>query len=113
MEDEPHFEDIRNKPRADTALADSLLPDASYRPIPIAWFAGAMILQGIAVCLVYAIFSGVAGWFTVAGGLLVTAYVLSVTWQRGMAQASLGWRMATVFVLALNLVLVSLAALSR
>jgi hypothetical protein len=31
--------------RTDTALPDWYVSDAAYRPIPIAWFAGALILQ--------------------------------------------------------------------
>lgn len=113
MEDERIPFDTRNKPRADTDLPDSLMPDAIYRPIPIAWFAGAVILNALALSVVYAIFSSKAGWFTVAGGLLAAAYVLSITWKRGMAGASLGWRMATVVVLTVNWLLVSLAAMAR
>jgi len=112
-DDQPRYIDERNKPRTDTALPDSLMPDAAYRPIPIAWLAGAMILHGIAVCIVYAIFYSKDGWFTVAGGLLVTIYILSLTWKRGMSDAGIGWRVATVTLLGINLVLVSLAALAR
>ena len=31
--------------RTDTALPDWYVSDAAYRPIPIAWFAGALVLQ--------------------------------------------------------------------
>ena len=99
--------------RADTALPDWYVSDAAYRPIPIAWFAGALILQVIAQPLVFALFHSFSGWVVMAAGVVVTGLIARVTWRRGMADAGMGWKIATVAMLLFFLSLTILTGLTR
>ena len=52
----PREEDIyagdRRVSRPDSALPDWHIPDAKYRPIPIAWFAAAFLIQMVVLAIV-------------------------------------------------------------
>jgi len=88
--------------RTDTALPDWYVSDAAYRPIPIAWFAGALILQVILqpVLAIGATGIGFSRWFAVGLCLLASGFIWHVTMERGMSGASFGWRIATALMLA-------------
>lgn len=87
--------------RGDTALPDWYASDAAYRPIPIAWFAGALIMQVILqpVLAIGALQLGFSRWFAVGLCLLASGFIWHWTWERGMAGASLVWRIATALML--------------
>ena len=87
---DPKEEDIvyddRRISRPDSSLPDWYASDAAYRPIPIVWFAGALILQIIAmpaVFLISAVALGLSPLVTV--GLACWSVVLSGTsrWSVG------------------------------
>ena len=89
--------------RTDTALPDWYASDAAYRPIPIAWFAGALVLQ---VVIQPAIVMLLWGWIglprlvVVAGALLASGMIWQFTWNRGMHGAARPWQWATGVMLA-------------
>ena len=117
----PRDEDVmagdRRISRPDTLLPDWEIPDAAYRPIPIVWFTGALLLQmfglaALAAVLVEtleAIPSGQSGWVLLA---MTAAFSLAVgmwTWDRGMRSASRGWRIATALMMIAQWSVVALA----
>ena len=99
--------------RADTALPDWYASDAAYRPIPIAWFAGALVLQcllqpGLAIG---ALSLGFSRWFAIGLCFLATVSIAQLTWVRGMANAPLGWRVATAMMLTFFFAIATLGLL--
>ncbi len=101
--------------RTDTALPDWYVSDAAYRPLPIVWFGGALILQVIIQPALFWFFAVTIG----APPLLITAIALSASvmiWyfamRRGMDTASLAWRAATVAMLAFFFSFTALTALA-
>lgn len=110
---DPRKEDIiagdRRLSRPDASVPDWEVPDTAYRPIPIVWFTGALITQLVLLFAVFWAFSWASGVITVSISGLVTGVIGAWTWQRGMAGASFGWRMATVIMMTSQLGLVVLA----
>ena len=116
--DDPEGEDDvmagdRRIARSDTALPDWYVSDAAYRPIPIAWFAGALIIQVILqpTLAIGATGLGFSRWFAIGLCLLASGFIWHWTWQRGMAGASLGWRSATASMLLFFLAITTLGLL--
>ena len=113
---DPAEEDIwagdRRLSRPDSSLPDWYTPDVIYRPIPIAWFAGALVLQCIAMPVVFMIMHGRGPAAIVMASALVTGAIGWITWQRGIGDAALGWRIATITMLAGFLGLNCVVALS-
>lgn len=103
----------RRVSRPDSALPDSIIPDASYRPIPIAWFAAAFLLQMIVLFALFVVLIGLSGWLTIALSAIVTGALGKWTWERGMKNAGSGWQIATAVMLAVQLAFVCLGAASR
>ena len=99
--------------RPDTALPDWHNPDASYRPIPIAWFAAAFLLQMIVLFAVFIVLVNTHGAFTIAIGALATGAIGKWTWERGMKNAPRGWKIATATVLAIQLAFIALGVSER
>ncbi|KPP86398.1 hypothetical protein SAMN04515621_0668 [Erythrobacter sp. HL-111] len=99
--------------RPDASLPDWEVPDTAYRPIPIVWFTGAMLVQLAALTLVSVALSGVSGWFTIAAGGLASGAIFRWTWERGMKRAGNGWRAATALVMLAQLGFLCLAVLPR
>ena len=98
--------------RADSALPDWHIPDGSYRPVPIVWFTGAFFLQLIiqpALALIVMRLLGLSGFINLAMAVLATGIIGYSTWERGMAEASLGWRAATIVMLCTMLGFTALA----
>ena len=121
-DDEPQYpnpreEDImagdRRISRPDSALPDWHIPDAKYRPIPIAWFAAAFLLQLIVLFALFMILHQQSGWVTIALASLATGALGMWTWERGMKDAGTGWQLATVLMLVTQLAFVCLGAASR
>lgn len=101
--------------RTDTALPDWYVSDTAYRPIPIVWFAGALILQVIlqsALYFVFAVVFGASPFVTIAAALLGSALIWHLAMRRGMASASFTWRCATLVMLAFFFLLTALSALA-
>jgi hypothetical protein len=113
----PREEDImagdRRLSRPDSALPDWHIPDAAYRPIPIAWFAGAFLLQMIGLFVLFMVLIGQPGWVTILLSILATGAIGLWTWDRGMKGAGTAWQVATFVMLAVQLALVCLGAASR
>lgn len=113
----PREEDImagdRRLSRPDSALPDWHIPDAKYRPIPIAWFAAAFLVQLVVLFAIFIILSGQNGWLTIVLASLATGALGMWTWDRGMKNAATGWKVATVFMLAAQLAFICLGAASR
>ncbi|MEO9490978.1 MAG: hypothetical protein ABJG26_05070 [Marinomonas sp.] len=113
----PREDDImagdRRISRPDSALPDWHIPDASYRPIPIAWFAGAFLLQMVVLFAVFVVLANVNAWATILISAMVTGVIGAWTWARGMRDAGRGWRFATIAVLTLQFAFVAVGAGSR
>ena len=113
----PREEDImagdRRISRPDSSLPDWEMPDAAYRPIPIAWFAGAFLLQMVVLFALFMVLSGQNGWFTIILSSVATGAIGMWTWDRGMQDAGTGWKVTTVVVLVTQLAFVCLGAASR
>lgn len=103
----------RRVSRPDSALPDSILPDAAYRPIPIAWFAAAFLLQIALLFAVFVVLIGQSGWLTITLSALATGAIGKWTWERGMKGAGQVWKLATIVVLAGQLGFVCLGAATR
>lgn len=114
---DPREEDImagdRRLSRPDSRLPDWHIPDASYRPIPIAWFAAAFLVQMLVLFALFLVLSGQNGWITIFLASLATGAIGVWTWDRGMRDASTGWRLATIAVLVIQLAFVCLGASPR
>ena len=99
--------------RPDSALPDSIIPDAKYRPIPIAWFAAAFLMQLVILWLIFMILSSQNGWLTIGIASLATGALGMWTWERGMKDAGMGWKVATIATLAIQLAFVCIGASPR
>ncbi|MEP0392697.1 MAG: hypothetical protein ABJ205_01480 [Erythrobacter sp.] len=113
----PREEDIyagdRRISRPDSAIPDWHIPDAKYRPIPIAWFAAAFLVQMVVLFAIFFLLLGQTGWLTIALSSLATGAIGMWTWDRGMREASNGWRITTIVVLITQLAFVCLGASAR
>lgn len=114
---DPREDDIvygdRRISRPDSALPDSIIPDAKYRPIPIAWFAATFLIQLAVLTFLFAVLLGQSGWITIAISGLATGAIGMWTWERGMKDASGGWKAATIAILVVQLAFVCLGASPR
>lgn len=114
---DPREEDIyageRRISRPDSALPDWHIPDATYRPVPIAWFAAAFLLQMVILTALFVMLLGQSGWVTIIMCILATLALGVWTWERGMRAAGIGWQIATAMMLAAQLGFVCLGAASR
>ena len=99
--------------RPDSALPDWHIPDASYRPIPIAWFAGAFLLQMVVLFAIFMMLISKNGAFTIGLSALATGAIGKWTWERGMKNASNGWKIATIVMLTVQLAFIMLGASER
>lgn len=88
----------------------SFMPEGTYRPVPIVWFAGAEFVQIWALFFVFLFLSGSPPIFTLLLSGLITLAIGRWTFRRGMAQAATGWQIFTLTALALNWMLVSFGA---
>ncbi len=114
---DPREEDIyagdRRVSRPDSALPDWHIPDAKYRPIPIAWFAAAFLVQMVVLFTIFVALVSQSGWITIILSSLATGALGMWTWERGMKDASKGWQIATIVMLVLQLAFVCLGASTR
>jgi hypothetical protein len=114
---DPREEDIvfgdRRISRPDASLPDWDVPDTAYRAVPIVWFTGAMLFEVFALVLIASLFADVDPWFTVVLALIATLGIGFWTWARGMKGAGLGWKFATVAMLAIQLAFIGLVSLTR
>ncbi|MBD2841818.1 hypothetical protein [Erythrobacter rubeus] len=113
----PREEDImagdRRISRPDSSLPDWEVPDTAYRPIPIVWFTGALVVQMVAVFAIFILLLGQHGAITIALSALVTGAIGAWTWDRGMKDAGTGWKVATLAILTLTFLLVCAGSLDR
>lgn len=99
--------------RPDASLPDWEVPDSSYRPIPIVWFTGALILQMVVVFAIFLFAINQHGFVTIGLAALATGAIGGWTWQRGMKGAGKGWQLATFVMLFVQLVFVIIAVSDR
>ncbi|MEE4537720.1 MAG: hypothetical protein V2J51_04415 [Erythrobacter sp.] len=113
----PREDDImagdRRISRPDSALPDWYLPDARYRPIPIAWFAAALVLQVIAQPTIFFALLEQTALATILAGFLASLAIGHLAWERGMARAGAAWKGATIAMLAVVWAVTVLGALAR
>ena len=113
----PNEEDIyagdRRISRPDSSLPDWYISDAKYRPIPIAWFAAAIVMQAALISFLWLLLSQLSGWITIALASLTTGGIFQWAWTRGIGDAGSGWRIATIAVMALQLVLIIIGVTNR
>ncbi|MEO1220790.1 MAG: hypothetical protein AAFY42_05495 [Pseudomonadota bacterium] len=114
---DPREEDIyagdRRVSRPDSALPDWHIPDAKYRPIPIAWFAAAFLVQMVVLFVIFVVLSSQTGWLTIILSSLATGAIGMWTWDRGMGKAGRGWQIATILILVAQLAFICLGASAR
>lgn len=114
---DPRKEDIlagdRRISRPDASLPDWEVPDSAYRPVPIVWFAAAMIVQALVLGGLFLLLVRANGIYTMALGGVASGMIAGWTWRRGMAGAAAAWRWATIIMLGLQLALVLLAVTPR
>ncbi len=105
----PREEDImagdRRLSRPDASVPDWEVPDTAYRPIPIVWFTGAFLFHLVIIAAVFVVL-GLVGllttWLVIPLTAVAAAFIGSWTWDRGMRDAGLGWKIATIGILAFN-----------
>ena len=114
---DPREEDIvydgRRISRPDSSMPDWYIPDTQYRPIPIAWFAAAIIIQTVVISAVFFILINKSGWLTIALGAGASAVIYAWSWDRGIKSAGSGWQTATGVVMALQFALICLGVSDR
>ena len=114
---DPREEDImagdRRLSRPDSSLPDWEVPDTAYRPIPIVWFTGALVVQMVVLFAIFFLTLGQHGAITIGLSALATGAIGAWTWDRGMKNAGGGWKTATGIALLAGLLLVILASLER
>lgn len=103
----------RRLSRPDSSLPDWQIPDGHYRPIPIVWFAGALLIQVVVLPVIFMLLLSKHGLFTVVIAAAVTGATGLWTWRRGMQHASFGWRVSTILMLVTVLALVIISASPR
>ncbi|WP_298466426.1 hypothetical protein [uncultured Erythrobacter sp.] len=114
---DPREEDImagdRRISRPDSSMPDWYIPDASYRPIPIAWFAAAVLIQTVAISMIFFVFVAKSGWFTILLAGVASLGILHWSWDRGIGRAGTGWRSATIIVMAIQFLLICIGVSDR
>jgi len=103
----------RRLSRPDSALPDWHIPDAKYRPIPIAWFAAAFLIQLVVLWFIFVVLAAQNGWLTIIISAMATGALGMWTWDRGMNEAGAGWKIATVAMMTLQLGFICLGASAR
>lgn len=114
---DPRKEDIvydgRRISRPDSSMPDWYIPDTQYRPIPIAWFAAAIIVQTVVISAVFFILISKSGWLTIALAAGASAVIYAWSWDRGIKSARAGWQTATGVVMVLQFALICLGVSDR
>jgi hypothetical protein len=114
---DPREEDIyagdRRISRPDSSLPDWYVSDASYRPIPIAWFAAAIIMQAVAIFLIALFLLERSVWLMIGLSGLTTGLIGMWTWERGIKNAKKGWKVGLAMVLGLQLAIACLGAATQ
>jgi hypothetical protein len=91
----------------------SFVPEGTYRPVPIVWFAAAWIVHSFSIGFLFLLLINKAAIFTWLTTLLISFAVARWTFNRGMRDSGLGWRIATIAALACNWGLIALTAAAR
>ncbi len=114
---DPRKEDImagdRRISRPDSSLPDWEVPDTAYRPIPIVWFTGALVIQMVVVFAIFVALLDQHGALTIALAGIASGAIGAWTWDRGMKDASAGWKVATVLIMLATFLLVCAGAWER
>lgn len=114
---DPREEDImagdRRISRPDLSLPDWYISDASYRPIPIAWFTAAILMQAVGMAALFFMLLSASGWITLALCGLASIGIALWSWERGIGRAGDGWRMATIIVMAIQFGFIALGVSDR
>lgn len=114
---DPREEDImagdRRISRPDSALPDWYISDAKYRPIPIAWFAAAIVIQTVVITAIWFVLMESSGWMTITLAALASAGIYHWSWDRGIENAGNGWKLATAAIMLLQLGFIAMGVSGR
>lgn len=113
----PREQDImagdRRLSRPDASLPDWHSPDVHYRPVPIVWFTGAVVVQAVVLTAAFVLLGSAHGAWTVGVGALLSGMIGRWAWERGIGRAGAGWKVALVGILTVQFVLVCIGASDR
>ena len=113
----PREEDIyagdRRISRPDSALPDWYIADAKYRPIPIAWFAAAILLHAVVITAIAVMLLGSSAWLTLGLGVVASVGIYQWAWSRGIGSAGRGWQIAMAIVMTFHLCIIALGVSDR
>ena len=113
----PREQDImagdRRISRPDASLPDWQSPDTHYRPVPIVWFTGAIVVQAVALTVIFIVLSSLHAAFTIGAGSLVSGMIGRWAWERGLRDAGAGWKVALFGLMTVQFVLVCIGASDR
>ena len=122
MNDKPDFPDPREEDivyddrriaRPDSALPDWYVSDAAYRPIPIAWFTAAIVVQTAVISAIFFLLIDRNGWLTIGLAGAASTLIMVWSWDRGIGSAGRGWQVATVIAMLVQFFLICLGASAR
>jgi len=103
----------RRLSRPDASLPDWEVPDSAYRPIPIVWFTGALLLEMCALTILSFILRNQSGWIVLGLAAALSWGVWVWTWDRGMKDAGQGWKVATALMLLMQFSFAAIPAVTR
>lgn len=121
-DDKPHYPDPREEDimagdrrisRPDSSLPDWYISDAKYRPIPIAWFAAAILMHAVVVTAIAYVLFYSSAWLTLALGIVASVGIYQWAWTRGIGGAGRGWQIAMAVVMTFHLGIVALGVGDR
>ena len=114
---DPRKEDIvygdRRLSRPDTDFPDWYMPDAIYRPIPIAWFAAAILLHAVVITAIAIVLLASSAWLTLGLVIIASIGIYQWAWARGIGGAARGWQIAMAVVMTFHVGLVVLGVSDR
>ncbi len=99
--------------RPDSSLPDWYISDAKYRPIPIAWFAAAILIQTVVITGIWYVTLTTSGWVTIVLAALASIGVFLWSWGRGIGTAGQGWQFATIAVMLMQFGFIALGVSDR
>ncbi len=92
----------RRLARKDCLLPDWDIPDTAYRPVPIVWFTGAMLLQLLSLAIIATALSSKDPLFTIVCCSVSSFAIGYWTWERGMKDAGTAWKISTFLMLVIQ-----------
>lgn len=91
----------------------SFMPEGTYRPVPIVWLTAAWVVHSFSLMILFFVLINKPAIYTLLTTAIVTYWVTSWTYRRGMAKAGRGWMIATAVLLAINWLLTAMGTYGR